>query len=63
MVGRSTIFSTEQFYSNHIVAYVRSISGPAVEKPPQDNQILQEDTFSLPHLLRERAGGDGHEYL
>lgn len=33
-------------YSNHIVAYVRSISGPAVEKPPQDNQILQEDTFS-----------------
>ncbi len=33
-------------YSNHIVAYVRSISGPAVEKPPQDNQILQADTFS-----------------
>ena len=33
-------------YSNHIVAYVRSISGPAVEKPPQDNQILQEDTFT-----------------
>jgi hypothetical protein len=34
------------FFSNHIVAYVRSISGPAAEKPPQDNQILQEDTFS-----------------
>jgi prepilin-type N-terminal cleavage/methylation domain-containing protein len=33
-------------YSNHIVAYVRSISGPAVEKPPQDNQILQQDSFS-----------------
>jgi prepilin-type N-terminal cleavage/methylation domain-containing protein len=33
-------------YSNHIVAYVRSLSGPAVEKPPQDNQILQADTFS-----------------
>ena len=33
-------------YSNHIVAYVRSISGPAVEKPPQDNQILQADSFS-----------------
>jgi prepilin-type N-terminal cleavage/methylation domain-containing protein len=30
--------------TNH--AYVRSISGPAVEKPPQDNQILQQDTFS-----------------
>jgi prepilin-type N-terminal cleavage/methylation domain-containing protein len=34
------------YNSNHIVAYVRSISGPAVEKPPQDNQLLQEDTFT-----------------
>ena len=33
-------------YSNHTVAYVRSLSGPAVEKPPQDNPILQEDSFS-----------------
>jgi prepilin-type N-terminal cleavage/methylation domain-containing protein len=33
------------YYSNHIVAYVRSISGPAVEKPPQDNQIIQADAF------------------
>jgi type II secretory pathway pseudopilin PulG len=32
-------------YSNHIVAYVRSISGPAVEKPPQDNPIIQADAF------------------
>jgi type II secretory pathway pseudopilin PulG len=32
-------------YSNHVVAYVRSISGPAVEKPPQDNQIIQADAF------------------
>ncbi|MGB7745995.1 MAG: hypothetical protein WBN75_01740 [Verrucomicrobiia bacterium] len=31
--------------SNHVVAYVRSISGPAVEKPPQDNQIVQGDSF------------------
>ena len=37
------------YFSNHIVAYVRSISGPAVEKPPQDNQLLQEDTFTY-HL-------------
>ncbi len=37
-------------YSNHIVAYVRSISGPAVEKPPQDNPILQQDSFSY-HLV------------
>jgi prepilin-type N-terminal cleavage/methylation domain-containing protein len=39
-------FFSGNYYSNHIVAYVRSISGPAVEKPPQDNQILQEDAFS-----------------
>ncbi len=30
-------------YSNHVVAYVRSISGPAVEKPPQDNPIIRGD--------------------
>jgi hypothetical protein len=33
-------------YSNHIVAYVRSISGPAVEKPPQPNDsVIREDSF------------------
>jgi hypothetical protein len=32
-------------YSNHVVAYVRSISGPAVEKPPQDNSTVQQDSF------------------
>lgn len=37
-------------YSNHIVAYVRSISGPAVEKPPQNNDILRSDSFSY-HIL------------
>ena len=33
-------------YSNHVVAYVRSISGPAVEKPPQTNDIMVGDSFS-----------------
>jgi type II secretory pathway pseudopilin PulG len=32
--------------SNHVVAYVRSLSGLAAEKPPQDNPIMKEDTFS-----------------
>ena len=32
-------------FSNHVVAYVRSMSGPAVEKPPQDNDIVREDSF------------------
>jgi len=34
------------FTSNHVVAYVRSASGLAAEKPPQDNQIMQGDTFT-----------------
>jgi prepilin-type N-terminal cleavage/methylation domain-containing protein len=33
-------------YSNHVVAYVRSLSGPAVEKPPQDNALIQADAFT-----------------
>jgi type II secretory pathway pseudopilin PulG len=34
-------------YSNHIVACVRSISGPASEKPPQDNSgTVRGDSFS-----------------
>jgi prepilin-type N-terminal cleavage/methylation domain-containing protein len=31
--------------TNHIYAYVRSISGPAMEKPPQDNGLLLGDSF------------------
>jgi type II secretory pathway pseudopilin PulG len=41
----STLFSNNG-YSNHVVAYVRSLSGPAVEKPPQDNLIIQADAFA-----------------
>ena len=33
-------------YSNHVVAYFRSLSGPVAEKPPQDNSILRADSFS-----------------
>jgi type II secretory pathway pseudopilin PulG len=33
-------------YSNYVTAYVRSLSGPAVEKPPQDNDIIRSDSFS-----------------
>jgi prepilin-type N-terminal cleavage/methylation domain-containing protein len=32
-------------YSNHVVAYVRSLSGPAVDKPPQNNPIIQAGAF------------------
>ena len=34
------------YYSNHVVAYVHSISGPAVEKPPQDSTLLRNSSFS-----------------
>ena len=33
-------------YSNHIVAYVRSFSGLASEKPPQDNAIMVGNMFT-----------------
>jgi type II secretory pathway pseudopilin PulG len=34
------------YTSNHLYAFVRSFSGLAAEKPPQNNQIMQEETFS-----------------
>jgi prepilin-type N-terminal cleavage/methylation domain-containing protein len=37
-------------YSNHIIAYVRSISGPAVEKPPQNNALLMQNSFTY-HIV------------
>ncbi len=39
-------YNTFPFYSNHIVAFVRSMSGEAVEKPPQDNPLMQQDAFT-----------------
>ncbi len=44
--GVPQAFPPANGYSNHIVAYVRSISGLAAEKPPQDNSIMRDDTFS-----------------
>ena len=37
--------SNQFVFSNHIVVYAYSVSGLAVEKPPQDNAILQQDSF------------------
>jgi len=34
------------FYSNHVVAYVRSMSGAASEKFPQDSQAMHDLAFS-----------------
>ena len=35
------------YVSNHVVAYVRSLSGPAVEKPPQLNgSLIRQSSFS-----------------
>jgi hypothetical protein len=38
-------------YSNHVVAYVRSISGIAAEKPPQNNSIMVGDTLTYRLLI------------
>jgi type II secretory pathway pseudopilin PulG len=38
--------SGRAYVSNRVVAYVRSISGLAVEKPPQNNQIMREDALT-----------------
>ena len=35
------------YLSNNVVAYVRSMSGPAYEKFPQDNQAVQDFAFSF----------------
>ena len=42
------------FYSNHVVAYVRSMSGPASEKFPQNSPAVQDLAFSyrvLPEVV------------
>jgi prepilin-type N-terminal cleavage/methylation domain-containing protein len=36
---------TASYISNHVVAYVYSLSGPAYEKPPQDNLLMQQGSF------------------
>lgn len=38
--------SPVNYYSNHIVAFVRSLSGSAVDKPPQDNPLMRQDSFA-----------------
>ena len=42
-VGRSSVIG---YYSNHVVAYVRSMSGDAYEKYPQSNPDVQDLGFS-----------------
>jgi len=34
------------YIKNQVVAYVRSLSGLAAEKPPQNNQLMQQGTFT-----------------
>jgi len=50
------------FYSNHVVAYVHSLSGPAVEKPPQTNDLLRSDSFSYRVLcINAPVNGDMYD--
>jgi prepilin-type N-terminal cleavage/methylation domain-containing protein len=41
----ATNLFTQNYNSNHVVACVRSLSGSAAEKPPQDNSILIGDSL------------------
>ncbi len=41
----NNLFGVNNYNSNHVVAYVRSISGPASEKPPQNNDIVVSGSF------------------
>jgi hypothetical protein len=38
-------------FSNHVVAYVRALSGLASEKPPQDNPLMIGDAFTYRLLV------------
>jgi type II secretory pathway pseudopilin PulG len=42
----NTASGTSGYYSNHVVAYVRSMSGPASEKFPQASAAMQDLAFS-----------------
>jgi hypothetical protein len=45
--GELNLPAGSDIYSNHIVAYVYSMSGPAVEKPPQDSGgIMRQSSFA-----------------
>ncbi len=45
--GSPNLPASGNFYSNHVVAYVYSISGPAVEKPPQPyNSLVRQSSFA-----------------
>jgi type II secretory pathway pseudopilin PulG len=42
------------FMSNHVVAYIRALSGPAVEKSPQTNELVLDTAFTyrmIPDIL------------
>jgi hypothetical protein len=45
----TTVRGVNGFFSNHVVAYVRSISGPASEKYPQTDSSIQD--FGLNYKL------------
>jgi type II secretory pathway pseudopilin PulG len=46
--------SSGNYQSNYIVAYIRAMSGAAVEKPPQDDSTIRGDAFSY-KLIMENA--------
>jgi hypothetical protein len=45
-------YDSLQFTSNYIVAVVRSISGPAVEKPPQNEAVRDDMAFTYRMIVQ-----------
>ena len=60
--GPTNNLANGPFFSNHIVAYFHSISGPVTEKPPQDNQILIGDSFGY-RVVCENSPAEVPDFL
>ena len=48
------------FLSNHVVAVFRSMSGPAAEKPPQSNPLMQELALNYRVILDNSSYGTNY---
>lgn len=48
------------FVSNHVVAVFRSMSGPAAEKPPQSNPLMQELALNYRVILDNSSYGTNY---
>ena len=60
--SRSTIGFLSTPGGSHIQAYVRSLSGLAAQKPPQDNNTIRNDSFTYQLVCVNVPGGISNLY-